>query len=122
MSHERDNILLMSDFSFICLAPTAPQNMQLNIQAPSGNSRPRMAVTWDKPASENGIIQKYTLVYTYTIEGQAMSSQHNIGDGQTFSYSFDVLGGIQYSVTLWAETIKPGLKKTKVEQVPVYSK
>ena len=122
MSHERNNILLTYDFSFICIAPTAPQNMQLNVQAPSGNVRPRMTVTWDKPASENGIIQKYTLVYTYTTEGQAMTSQHITDDGQTFSYSFDVLGGIQYSVTLWAETIKPGLKETKVEQVPVYSK
>ena len=121
-SRERRNILLTSDFPFICLAPTAPQNMQLNIQAPSLNVRPRMTVTWNKPASENGVIQKYTLVYTYTTERQAMSSQHNTDDGQTFSYSFDVLGGIQYSVTLRAETIKPGSKETKVEQVPVYSK
>ena len=96
--------------------------MQLNVQAPSGNASPHMRLTWDKPASENGVIQKYTLVYTYTTEGQAMSSQHNTDDGQTFSYSFDVLGGIQYSVTLWAVTIKPGSKETKVEQVPVYSK
>jgi len=80
-----------------------------------------MTVAWGKPVNENGIIVKYTLVYSYTFEGKKTSSGHST-NGQTFSYSFDVLGGIQYTVELLAETVKPGPKATSSKQVPVYSK
>jgi len=80
-----------------------------------------MTVTWRKPLNENGIIAKYTLLYSYTFEGKKTSSGHNT-NGQTFSYSFDVLGGIQYTVELRAETIQPGPKATSSKQVPVFSK
>ena len=43
-------------------------------------------------------------------------------DGRTFSYSFDVLGGVKYIVEVRAETIKPGPSVTGTKQVPVYSK
>jgi len=100
-------------------APSVPQNLQLRVQGPSGNTRPQMTVTWGKPVNENGFIRKYTLVYGYTFEGKKTSSGHST-NGQTFSYSFSVLGGIQYTVELWAETIKPGPKATKSKHVPVY--
>ena len=80
-----------------------------------------MTVAWGKPVDENGIIVKYTLVYSYTCEGKKTSSGHST-NGQTFSYSFDVLGGVEYTVELWAETIKPGPKATSSKQVPAYSK
>ena len=37
-------------------------------------------------------------------------------------YSLDVLGGIQYSLEIWAETVKPGPRLTGTKQVPEYSK
>ena len=80
-----------------------------------------MTVTWGKPVNENGFIRKYTLVFSYTLD-QKKTSIENSTNGQTSSYSFDVLGGIQYGVELWAETIKPGSKATSSKQVPVYSK
>jgi len=98
-----------------------PRNLQLHVQDPSGNTRPQITVTWENPVAENGIITKYTLVYSYTFEGQKTSSGHST-NGQTFSYSFDVLGGMQYTVEIGAETIKPGPKTTSSKQVPVYSK
>lgn len=103
------------------LAPSAPQNLQLQVKGPTGISRPQIVVTWGKPANENGIIKKYTLNYSYTFDGKVKSFQH-ITDDQTFRYSFDVLGGVKYTINLWAETIKPGPKAAKLEQVPVYSK
>jgi len=80
-----------------------------------------MTVTWGKPVDENGFIRKYTLVFSYTLD-QKKTSIENSTNGQTSSYSFSVLGGIQYDVELWAETIKPGPKATSSKQVPVYSK
>ena len=80
-----------------------------------------MKVTWDTPSEENGIITKYTLTYSYIFSGVTNSTKVST-NGQTFEYSFDVLGGIKYSVSVYAETIKPGPKEGQVELVPVYSK
>ena len=82
---------------------------------------PRMTVHWQQPAEQNGIIRKYRLVFTYTFDGRqtTITSETN---NQTFSHSLDVFGGIQYSVEIWAETVKPGPRLTGVKQVPEYSK
>ena len=82
---------------------------------------PRMTVHWQQPAEQNGIIRKYRLVLTYTIDGRqtTITSEKN---NQTFSHSLDVFGGVQYSVEIWAETIKPGPTLTGTKQVPEYSK
>lgn len=82
-----------------------------------------MAVTWGEPATKNGIIKRYTLSYSYNsgFEGRIITSQHTTDSG-TFSYSFDVLGGVKYLVEVRAETIKPGPSATGAKQVPVYSK
>ena len=93
----------------------------ISLQEPSESTMPRMTVQWQQPAEQNGIIRKYRLVFTYTIDGiqTTITSETN---NQTFSYSLDVFGGIQYSVEIWAETIKPGPRLTRTKQVPEYSK
>ena len=80
-----------------------------------------MTVHWHQPAEQNGIIRKYRLVFTYTIDGRqtTITSETN---NQTFSHSLDVFGGTQYSVEIWAETVKPGPTLTGAKQVPEYSK
>jgi len=80
-----------------------------------------MKVTWDTPAEKNGIITKYILTYSYNFGGGTNSTEVR-RNNQTFEYTFDVLGGIEYSVRVYAETIKPGPKEERVELVPVYSK
>lgn len=80
-----------------------------------------MKVTWDTPAHKNGIITKYILTYSYHFGGVTNSTEVR-RNNQTFEYTFDVLGGIEYTVSIYAETIKPGPKEEQVELVPVYSK
>ena len=80
-----------------------------------------MKVTWGPPSEANGIITKYTLTYSYIFSGVTNSTKVST-NGQTFEYTFDVLGGINYTVSVYAETIKPGPKEGQVELVPVYSK
>ena len=80
-----------------------------------------MKVTWNAPAEENGIIKKYTLIYSYNFGGVTNSTEVST-NSQTFEYTFDALGGIEYTVSVYAETIKPGPNETQVESVPVYSK
>ena len=80
-----------------------------------------MKVTWNAPAEENGIIENYTLIYSYNFGGVTNSTEVST-NSQTFEYTFDALGGIEYNVSVYAETIKPGPSKTQVESVPVYSK
>ena len=79
-----------------------------------------MTVHWQQPAEQNGIIRKYRLLFTYTIDGRqtTITSETN---NQTFSHSLDVFGGTQYSVEIWAETIKRGPTLTGTKQVPEYS-
>ena len=95
--------------------------LDISLQEPSESTMPRMTVQWQQPAKQNGIIRKYLLLFTYTIDGiqTTITSETN---NQTFTYSVDVLGGIQYSVEIWAETIKPGPRLTRTKQVPEYSK
>ena len=93
----------------------------ISLQEPSEITMPRMTVQWQQPAEQNGIIRKYRLVLNYTIDGRqtTITSETN---NQTFSHSLDVFGGIQYSVEIWAETVKPGPRLTGTKQVPEYSK
>ena len=102
-------------------APSAPKNLQLTVKSPTGNSRPQLVVKWMKPNSANGIITMYTLDYSYTLQGKAASYQQNLSNDD-FNFQFNVFGGIQYTVRLWAETIKPGLAATESLLVPTYSK
>ena len=80
-----------------------------------------MTVQWQPPAEQNGMIRKYSLLFTYTIDGRqtTITSEAN---NQALSYSLDVFGGIEYSVEIWAETIKRGPTLTGAKQVPEYSK
>lgn len=80
-----------------------------------------MKVTWGPPSEENGIITKYTLTYSYNF-GRVTNSTRVSTNSQTFEYNFDVLGGVKYTVSVYAETIKPGPKEEQLELVPVYSK
>ena len=114
-------ILIIGFFVHIPIAPSKPTNLRLNIFKPSQSTRPRMKVTWHAPAEENGIITKYTLTYSYNFGGVSNLAKVST-NSQTFAYTFDVLGGIKYSVSVYAETIKPGPKEERVELVPVYSK
>ena len=88
---------------------------------PSETTMPRMTINWQQPAEQNGIIKKYKLVFTYTMDGRQTTIRSETNN-QTFWYSLDVLGGIQYSVEIWAETVKPGPRLTVTQQVPEYSK
>ena len=82
-----------------------------------------MKVTWGPPSEANGIITKYTLTYSYNYYFNDVANSTKVStNGQTFEYTFDVLGGIEYTVSIYAETIKPGPKEEQVESVPVYSK
>jgi len=72
-----------------------------------------------KPNNANGIITMYTLVYSYTLEGKAASYQQNLSNDD-FSFQFNVFGGLQYIVRLWAETVKPGPAATDSVLVPTY--
>ena len=107
--------------SFFHLAPSKPLNLFVTFQKPSEMAMPRMTVQWQQPAEQNGIIRKYRLVFTYTFDGRqtTITSETN---NQTFSHSLDVFGGIQYSVEIWAETVKAGPALTGTKQVPEYSK
>ena len=80
-----------------------------------------MNVTWSSPVEENGVITKYTLTYRHNFGGVTNSTEVST-NSQTFEYNFDVLGGVKYTVSVYAETIKPGPKEEQVESVPVYSK
>ena len=82
---------------------------------------PRMTVHWQQPAEQNGIIRKYELVFTYDFDGRQTTITCETNN-QTFNHSLDVFGGTQYSVKIWAETIKPGPTLTGAKQVPEYSK
>ena len=93
----------------------------ISFQEPSGKAMPRMTVNWKQPAAQNGIIRKYRLLFTYTIEGRQTTLTRE-KNNETFSLSLDVFGGIQYSVEIWAETVKPGPRLTGAKQVPEYSK
>ena len=117
---EIDFHLCLSTF-FFHLAPSKPLNLAFTLQKPSEVAMPRMTVNWQQPAEQNGIIRKYRLVLTYTFDGRqtTIASETN---NQTFSHSLDVFGGIQYTVKIWAETIKPGPTLTGAKQVPEYSK
>ena len=112
--------LCLSTF-FFHLAPSKPLNLLFTLQKPSEIAMPRMTVQWQPPAEQNGMIRKYSLLFTYTIDGRqtTITSEAN---NQTFSHSLDVFGGIQYSVEIWAETIKPGQTLNGAKQVPPYSK
>ena len=92
----------------------------ISLQEPSELAVPRMTVQRQQPAEQNGFIRKYRLVFTYTIDGRqtTITSETN---NQTFWYSLDVFGGIQYSLEIWAETVKPGPTLTGTKQVPEYS-
>ena len=103
------------------IAPSKPTSLRFTISEPSKNTRPRMKVTWGAPSEENGIITKYTLTYSYNFGGVTNSVKVS-PNSQTFEYTFDVLGGIKYTVSVYAETIKPGPKEEQVELVPMYSK
>jgi len=78
-----------------------------------------MNVTWSSPVEENGVITKYTLTYRHNFGGVTNSTEVST-NSQTFEYNFDVLGGVKYTVSVYAETIKPGPKEEQVESVPVY--
>ena len=106
---------------FLYLAPSKPQMLDISLQEPSEITMPRMTVKWQQPAEQNGIIRKYRLVFTYTIDGiqTDFGSETN---NQTLRYSLDVFGGIQYRVEIWAETAQPGPRLTGTQQVPEYSK
>ena len=80
-----------------------------------------MTVHWQQPAEQNGIIRKYRLVFTYTIDGRQTTITSETKN-QTFSHSLEVFGGIQYSVEIRAETVKAGPALTGTKQVPEYSK
>ena len=62
----------------------------------------------------------YTLVYSYTLEGKAASHQQNLSNDD-FSFQFNVFGGLQYVVRLWAETLKPGPAAIESVLVLTYS-
>ena len=108
-------------FVHIPIAPSKPTNLRLSISEPSKNTRPRIKVTWDTPAEKNGIIIKYIVTYSYNFGGVTNSTEVST-NSQIFEYTFDVLGGIEYTVSVYAETIKPGPKEEQVELVSVYSK
>ena len=93
----------------------------ISLQEPSEITMPRMTVQWQQPAEQNGIIRKYRLLFTYTIDGKQNNIRHETNN-QTFMYSLDVLSGIQYSYEIWAETVKRGPSLTGTHQVPEYSK
>jgi len=80
-----------------------------------------MRVTWNAPAEENGIITKYNPAYSYNFGGVTNSTEVSTSN-QTFEYTFDVLGGVEYTVSIYAKTIKPGPNETQVVSGPVYSK
>ena len=107
--------------SFFHLAPSKPLNLSFTLQKPSEIAMPRMTVHWQQPADQNGIIRKYKLVLTHTFDGRqtTITSEAN---NQTFSHSLDVFGGIQYSVEIWAETVRLGPTLTGTKEVPEYSK
>ena len=92
----------------------------MNLEEPSQITMPRMTVNWQQPAEQNGIIRKYRLVFTYTIDGRQTTITSETSN-QTFRYSLAVFGGIQYSFEIWAETVKPGPTLTGTKQVPEYS-
>ncbi|CAH3036503.1 unnamed protein product, partial [Porites lobata] len=100
-------------------APSKPLNLLFTLQKPSETVMPRMTVHWQQPAEQNGIIRKYELVFTYDFDGRQTTITGETNN-ETFSYSLDVFGGIQYSVEIWAETIKPGPTLTGAKQVPEY--
>ena len=117
---EIDFHLCLSPFS-LHLAPSKPLNILFTLQKPSETVMPRMTVHWQQPAEQNGIIRKYELVFTYDFDGRQTTITCETNN-QTFNHSLDVFGGTQYSVKIWAETIKPGPTLTGAEQVPEYSK
>ena len=93
----------------------------ISLQEPTEITMPRMTVQWQQPAEQNGIIRKYLLLFNYTID-EKQTKIRNQTNNQTFMYSLDVFGGIQYRVEIWAETVKPGPRLTGTHQVPEFSK
>lgn len=106
-------------YSIIILASSPPKNLQLTVQGPNGTLRPQIFVRWTKPDDTNGMITLYTLVYSYNLEGKDTSRRHNFST-DVFSFQFSALGGVRYTVRLWAQTVKPGEEAIESVFVPTY--
>ncbi len=98
------------------LAPSAPFLNHTHI-IPSKSHGPRINLTWSEPAEANGIIRKYTVLYSN--EGEV--GKETFGS-DALSYSVDVLGGVTYQFHVQAVTIKPGPNASLTVTIPEYSK
>ena len=79
-------------------------------------------ITWKKPAQENGLITMYNLSYAYAIEDSLPINRFAVIYDVTYNYTLVVLGGVEYTVEVFAKTIKPGPKTTIKKRVGTYSK
>ena len=98
-------------------APSAPTALNYTAIAPGTAHGPMINITWSKPQNENGIIVHYTVIFRQ--HGCQQYVYKNL-TASTFSYSIDVLGGVNYSLIVRAATIKNGRENRLSVNVPEY--
>ena len=103
--------------SLLSPAPDVPATLNYTTIAPDTSHGPKVHLTWSEPLIANGIIRNYTLFY-----GHEKDTRKETFGKDTFSYTVDVLAGVQYHFHVRAVTIKPGENATLTVDIPEYGK
>ena len=106
----------------IISAPTAPTDFSARLLPAANGLGPRVNLTWNKPAHENGVIRKYVLYFSER-ETPGRVDQINITDALHLWFLLNVYGRTTYTFHLSAVTIKEGPNST-VDRltIPEYGK
>ena len=99
-------------------APSAPRNLIGRLLPPATGSSPKVNLTWERPAEENGFVRKYLL---YVSDNETSNGARLQLDPSDCWYLMSVYGRTSYTFRLSGFTIKEG-PKTTVQQfvIPEY--
>ena len=105
----------------IISAPTVPTDFNARLLPAANGLGPRVNLTWNKPAHENGVIRKYVLYFSER-ETPGRVDQINI-NALHLSFLLNVYGRTTYTLHLSAVTIKEGPNSTVNKfSIPEYGK
>ena len=105
---------------FFFSAPGPPEFLNHTNIAPADAHGPRINLTWTRPQQENGIIRNYTVFFSHSKDPRVVHTETFGAD--TFSYTVDVLGGVNYEFYVSAVTIKPGINASLTVLTSEYGK
>ena len=105
----------------IISAPTVPTDFIARLLPAANGLGPRVNLTWNKPAEENGVIRKYVLYFSES-ETPGRVDQININALHLW-FLLNVYGRTTYTFHLSAVTIKEGPNSTVNKfTIPDYGK